>query len=51
MNTASLYQADNAQLLAESCQWMPPPPRDCAAPILVYPLPHELPESPAVVGA
>ena len=49
MDTASLYnpyQAANAQDLADSCTWDPPAPRDWAGPLLVYPLPGDLPDSP-----
>ena len=49
MDTASLYsgyQAANAQVLADSCTWDPPAPRTAPAPLLVYPLPDDLPNSP-----
>ncbi len=49
MDTASLYsgyQVASAQLLADSCAWSPPAPRTSPAPLLVYPLPGDLPETP-----
>lgn len=50
MDASRLYQDGNEQLLADSCQWSPVPPRDTPAPLWVYPLPQHMPDDPGWIS-